>query len=60
MGEMKPTTELQAQFSIAGAEPAAWEQARERLGEAEVYWLSTVRPDFQPDPLAILMKIPGV
>ncbi len=48
MAEKKPTTELQPQFSSAGAEPTGWEQARERLEEAEVYWLTTVRPDGRP------------
>lgn len=48
MAEVEPTTELQPQFSSAGAGPAAWEQARERLKEAEIYWLTTVRPDGGP------------
>ena len=43
-----PTAELGAQFSSPDATPASWEEARRRLEEAEVYWVSTVRPDGRP------------
>ena len=44
----EPTTELQPQFSSEDATPTAWAKAREHLQKAEVYWLSTVRPDGRP------------
>jgi len=40
----EPTTELQ-QFSSDDAIPTQWFEVRECLEPAEVYWLSTVRPD---------------
>ena len=46
--DKEPTTELDSQFSSEGASPVSWEQARELLQKAEVYWLSTVRPDGRP------------
>ena len=46
--ENEPTTELQPQFSSENATPTAWAKAREHLEKAEVYLLSTVRPDGRP------------
>jgi uncharacterized pyridoxamine 5'-phosphate oxidase family protein len=43
-----PTAELGTQFSSPDASPVAWAEGRRRLEEAEVYWLSTVRPDGRP------------
>ena len=43
-----PTAELAPQFSSPEAKPVAWAEARRRLEQAEVYWLSTVRPDGRP------------
>jgi len=43
-----PVAELGKQFSSLDATPTPWAEARERLAEAEVYWLSTVRPDGRP------------
>jgi nitroimidazol reductase NimA-like FMN-containing flavoprotein (pyridoxamine 5'-phosphate oxidase superfamily) len=43
-----PTAELAPQFSSPEARPVAWEEARGRLEQAEVYWLSTVRPAGSP------------
>ncbi len=40
--------ELDSRFSSDDAAPTPWAQARERLANAEVYWLSTVRPDGRP------------
>jgi general stress protein 26 len=48
MSVENPTAELGAQFSSPDATPVAWEEARRRLEEAELYWLSTVRPDGRP------------
>lgn len=46
--DKEPTTELQPQFSSEDASPTSWAKAREHLQKAEVYWLSTVRPDGRP------------
>jgi nitroimidazol reductase NimA-like FMN-containing flavoprotein (pyridoxamine 5'-phosphate oxidase superfamily) len=48
MVESEPATELGGDFSSAHAVPAEWAQARVDLREAQVYWLSTVRPDGRP------------
>lgn len=48
MSEIEPVTELHPHFSSEGATPTPWAEARARLEEAEVYWLSTVRPDGRP------------
>jgi hypothetical protein len=47
MVEKVPVAELAA-FSSDDAAPTEWAQAREDLRDAEVYWLSTVRPDAVP------------
>lgn len=43
-----PVPELQERFSSPGAGPTPWAEARGQLERAEVYWLSTVRPDGRP------------
>lgn len=43
-----PVAELQPQFSSEDAIPASWEEVRESLEKAELYWLATVRPDGRP------------
>src|SRR5262245_26617137 len=48
MAEKEPVAELEPQFSSPGATPTAWATARERLAQAEVCWLTTVRPDGRP------------
>lgn len=47
MMDPEPVTTL-SEFSSAHAEPTAWERGRGELRDAEVYWLSTVRPDGRP------------
>ncbi len=44
----EPTAELDSQFSSDAATPIPWAEGRERLEGAEVYWISTVRPDGRP------------
>jgi nitroimidazol reductase NimA-like FMN-containing flavoprotein (pyridoxamine 5'-phosphate oxidase superfamily) len=53
MAEQEPETELSA-FSSPGANPTAWAQGRTDLEGAEVYWLSTVRPDGRPHVTPLL------
>jgi nitroimidazol reductase NimA-like FMN-containing flavoprotein (pyridoxamine 5'-phosphate oxidase superfamily) len=50
----QPVTELDARYSSPGATPVGWAQARERLREAQIYWLSTVRPDGRPHVTPLL------
>jgi nitroimidazol reductase NimA-like FMN-containing flavoprotein (pyridoxamine 5'-phosphate oxidase superfamily) len=54
MAGMEPVTELDARFSSDGASPTGWAEARGRLEEAELYWLSTVRPEGRPHVTPLL------
>src|ERR1700728_4381936 len=53
MTEPEPVTELSA-FSSDDAIPTEWGEGRRKLREAEVYWLSTVRPDGRPHVTPLL------
>jgi nitroimidazol reductase NimA-like FMN-containing flavoprotein (pyridoxamine 5'-phosphate oxidase superfamily) len=48
MAVKMPATDLDDRFSPDGATPTAWEEGRKRVEAAEVFWLSTVRPDGRP------------
>ncbi|MER5766657.1 pyridoxamine 5'-phosphate oxidase family protein [Streptomyces sp. NPDC001985] len=48
MTETAPRTELDARYSEEGAAAEGWSGAVGRLTAAEVFWLSTVRPDGRP------------
>uniref|UniRef100_A0AAU2VXR1 Pyridoxamine 5'-phosphate oxidase family protein n=1 Tax=Streptomyces sp. NBC_00008 TaxID=2903610 RepID=A0AAU2VXR1_9ACTN len=48
MSAAEPHPELDPRYSSPGAEPARWADARELLSGAELYWLTTVRPDGRP------------
>jgi len=43
-----PAAELDHRYSDAAAPPSTWAQVTAALDAAEVYWLSTVRPDGRP------------
>ena len=43
-----PTTTLDPRFSEPGASPTSWERAREVLEDAQLFWVTTVRPDGRP------------
>ena len=43
-----PITELHTSFSDPAASATAWETGLDRLKSAEIYWLTTVRPDGRP------------
>ena len=43
-----PTTELDPRYSSPDAEATPWEEARERMIRADLYWISTVRTDGRP------------
>jgi nitroimidazol reductase NimA-like FMN-containing flavoprotein (pyridoxamine 5'-phosphate oxidase superfamily) len=53
MAELEPGTELTA-FSSPNAVPTEWSRARATLAKAELYWLSTVRPDGRPHVTPLL------
>ncbi|MFF3264658.1 pyridoxamine 5'-phosphate oxidase family protein [Streptomyces sp. NPDC002932] len=48
MSAAEPHPELDPRYSSPGAEPARWADARDILSGAELYWLTTVRPDGRP------------
>lgn len=48
MSTRHPVTEVDKRFSSEGATPVSWEDARRELERAEIFWLSTVRPDGWP------------
>jgi hypothetical protein len=54
MTHTEPVTELEPHFSSGDATPTPWATAREQLAQAEVYWLSTVRPDGRPHVTPLL------
>jgi hypothetical protein len=51
---LEPVTDLDARYSDDNAEAIGWTQARETLAAAEIYWLSTVRPDGRPHVTPLL------
>jgi len=53
MAERDPVTSLSV-FSSEGAVPTTWEHGRGGLRDAEVYWLTTVRPDGRPHVTPLL------
>jgi uncharacterized pyridoxamine 5'-phosphate oxidase family protein len=42
------STDVDPEFSAAGAAPTAWADALGQLERARAYWISTVRPDGRP------------
>ncbi len=54
MAGKEPVAELQSQFSSSDATLRPWAEASERLEKAEVFWLSTVRPDGRPHVTPVL------
>jgi pyridoxamine 5'-phosphate oxidase-like protein len=48
MADTEPVAELDQPFSSEGATVTPWADGRAHLEKAEVYWLSTVRPDGRP------------
>jgi hypothetical protein len=48
MNATEPATALDSRYSVEDAVPTGWPEARNRLEQAEVFWLSTVRPDGRP------------
>jgi nitroimidazol reductase NimA-like FMN-containing flavoprotein (pyridoxamine 5'-phosphate oxidase superfamily) len=44
----EPETRLDERFSSPHATPTGWAEGREQVERAELFWLSTVRPDGRP------------
>ncbi|MEW2396981.1 pyridoxamine 5'-phosphate oxidase family protein [Streptomyces sp. NPDC046862] len=45
---MTPQTHLDTRYSSEGATAPAWPEAESLITEAELFWISTVRPDGRP------------
>jgi hypothetical protein len=54
MAGREPAAELDARFSSDGATATPWERASGGLRDAEVFWLTTVRPDGRPHVTPLL------
>jgi general stress protein 26 len=50
----EPVAELHPGFSSSGATATEWAEARERLEGAEIYWVTTVRPDGRPHVMPLV------
>jgi Pyridoxamine 5'-phosphate oxidase len=48
MSEVEPRVKLEPQFSSPSARPVPWLEAGAAVEEAQLYWISTVRPDGRP------------
>ena len=48
MTDNTPQTRLDPAYSAPNATAADWSEAEARLAEAELFWISTVRPDGRP------------
>jgi hypothetical protein len=54
MTTTEPTTDLGVPFSSPDATPTPWDQAERGLREAQLFWISTVRPDGRPHVTPLL------
>jgi nitroimidazol reductase NimA-like FMN-containing flavoprotein (pyridoxamine 5'-phosphate oxidase superfamily) len=54
MTRFEPTAELHPGFSSPDATPTPWADAERQLEDAEIFWLSTVRPDGRPHVTPLL------
>jgi nitroimidazol reductase NimA-like FMN-containing flavoprotein (pyridoxamine 5'-phosphate oxidase superfamily) len=45
---VNPTTMVDSRFSDPSAVPVSWDETRELLESAELFWITTVRPDGRP------------
>ena len=48
MNIMEPHAELDGRYSAPGAAATPWDDARDVLESAEIYWITTVRADGRP------------
>jgi len=56
MTAKEPITELEPQFSSPDATAIPWAEAAKYLEKAEIFWLSTVRPEGRPHVTRLAMK----
>ncbi|MBB5956086.1 general stress protein 26 [Saccharothrix tamanrassetensis] len=49
-----PATDIDRRYGDPDATPTPWATAEQRLASAEVFWLSTVRPDGRPHVTPLL------
>jgi hypothetical protein len=54
MAHKEPVTDVDARYSDPGAAATGWGEARRQLAEAEIYWLTTVRPGGRPHVTPLL------
>ena len=54
MTSQKPDTDLDVRYGDEDARPTEWTDARDLLAEAELFWISTVRPDGRPHVTPVL------
>jgi len=54
MAEKEPVAEVKPQSSSPDAVSPTWTEASEHLEQAEIYWISTVRPDGRPHVTPLL------
>lgn len=54
IGTGVPLTEIHAGFSSRGSAPTDWAEGRRHIDDAELFWLSTVRPDGRPHVTPLL------
>jgi nitroimidazol reductase NimA-like FMN-containing flavoprotein (pyridoxamine 5'-phosphate oxidase superfamily) len=54
MADKNPAAELDTQFSAEDATATPWAEARAGLEAAEIFWLTTVRPDGRPHVTPLL------
>jgi len=48
MTQREPVVKLDQRFSDPTASPSSWADVRRTIEEAELFWISTVRPDGRP------------
>ena len=44
----QPTAQLDARYSDPGTQATTWNEGREHLERAEIYWITTIRPEGRP------------
>ena len=48
MARNDPVTELDPRYGDKGGTATGWSEARKQLEDAELFWVTTVRPDGRP------------
>ncbi len=54
MATKTPLTDIHPGFSSAGSAPVDWAEGRQQIDDAQIFWLSTVRPDGRPHVTPLL------